>query len=129
MLTPTSIDEDEVLGEDGVLNGARGFGVVVVEAEFAPRDALGVEDDAAEVVPNVGGVGAFVGVQRVDTGGTPDVRMSVREGECIEAVVGGGGNGDESGDASGDAVGEDAGDVGAEFGEGEMAVGVDHMGG
>lgn len=124
-------DEGELLGEDVVLDGAGWAVVVVVEAELTPGDAAGVTSHGFEVGPEVG---SFVGVERVDARGAPDIVVGFGDGEGVEGVGGGGGDGDAGGDAVLLGEVEDAGDAGGEagrleVGEGEVAMGVDHGGG
>ncbi len=125
------LDEGELLGEHAVLDGAGRAVVVVVETEFTPGDATGVTSHGFEVCPKVGSI---VGVEGVDARGAPDVVVGLGEGERVEGVGGGGGDGDAGGDAVLLGEVEDAGDTGGEaggleIGEGEVAVGVDHVGG
>lgn len=80
------VDAPELLFEDGKLTAAFGGGVVIVESDLAPGDASRVGDDQAKVLPEVRG---FVGVERVNTGGAPDVGVRLGKSEGLEAVVGG----------------------------------------
>jgi hypothetical protein len=102
------LDEGELFGENFVLDGAGRAVVMVVEAELTPGDAAWVASHGFEVGPEVW---AFVGVERVDAGGTPDVRVRLGDGEGVEAVGGGGGDGDAGGDAVLAGEIEDAGDA------------------
>lgn len=77
-------------------------------------------------------VRTFVGVERMHACAAPDVIVGLGDGEHVGGVVGGGADCDAAGDAvfaggseyACNAVGAA---VGLKIGEGEMAVGVDHV--
>lgn len=99
------------------------FVVVIIEPEFAPRDAFWVAGAALDRGPVLG---AFIGVERMDTRGRPNAVVRHRGDEGIFAIGRGCRDGDRAKDAGGGGAVHDFVGFSREVWEGEMAVGVDH---
>lgn len=97
----------------------------VVEPEFAPGDAFFVLGDFADGVPVVR---LFIGVERMNAGGAPDIVVFFGDAEGIVGIYGRCGDGDDPGDARLGSVIEDLVDAPCVVGEGKVGVGVDHGG-
>ncbi len=131
MIAMKAMDEVELLVQSFPLQGGGGFFVMIVQAQFAPGDALGMVEQDAKLVPIVG---AIVGVERMHACGAPDVVVGLGHGKDVVGIFGGCADGDAAEDFVLARLGEQGGDAAwvsgsGEVGEGEVAVRVDHAGG
>lgn len=116
-------DVVELFGQHKPLKGGGWAVVVVVEAEFTPRHAFGMAGEFSKSRP---GVGAMVGIKRVYPRGSPNAVESSGEIDGGLCIVERRRDGDAAGDSGHGGFVEQVGKQLAEFGEGEMAMGVDH---